>query len=109
MQDQQVLAEVMNCGQVTGDVLIQVYVSCDSPFAPLHPRLCGFRKANLAAGEQKSVLIPLDPLTDTVIDDAGSYLKAGEYTLYVGLSQPDEQSIRICGVRPVTIRKQTEV
>lgn len=109
MQDQQVLAEVMNCGQVTGDVLIQVYVSCDSPFAPLHPRLCGFRKANLAAGEQKSVLIPLDPLTDTVIDDAGNYLKAGEYTLYVGLSQPDEQSIRMCGVRPVTIRKQTEV
>ena len=105
---QAVLAEIANYGEVSGDALVQVYVRCDSPFAPLHPRLCGFRKTTLLPGENKTVEIPLDPLTDTVISNNGEFLKSGKYTLYVGLSQPDEMSVRMSGVQPIEIIKQNE-
>ena len=109
LKEQEIHAEILNQGPVSGDALIQVYVSCQSPFAPYRPRLCGFRKVTLAAGEKQSVTIPLDPLTDTVITDQGEYLVSGRYTLYVGLSQPDKLSISMCGVQPIVIEKQTEV
>ena len=102
-------AEIANTGNRTGDALIQIYVKCDSPFAPLHPRLCGFRKISLNPGEKKDVHIPLDPMTDTVITDTGNPVQAEKYTLYVGLSQPDEFSVSLSGVHPVIISKRTEV
>ena len=102
-------AEIANTGNRTGDALIQIYVKCDSPFAPLHPRLCGFRKISLNPGEKKDVHIPLDPMTDTVITDTGNPVQAEKYTLYVGLSQPDEFSISLSGIHPVIISKRTEV
>ncbi len=101
-----VRAEVINHGPMTGDALVQVYVKCDSPYAPLHPRLCGFGKITLKPGERKMVSVSLDPLTDTVISDTGEEVKAAGYTLYAGLGQPDETSIRMCGSRPVEIENR---
>ena len=108
-EGQHVKAEVVNQGKVDGDALIQVYVRCESQFAPRHPRLCGFRHVNLAPGERKAVTIPLDPLTDTVIGNDGEEIHVNAYTLYIGLSQPDEYSVRKCGCAPVRIQKQTKV
>ena len=98
-------AEVRNTGAVAGDALIQVYVSCESEWAPRHPRLCGFRKVYLQPGENKKVQIKLDPLTDTVINDKGETLKAAHFKLFVGISQPDETSISLLGSHPVIIEK----
>ena len=100
---------MINEGNMQGDALVQVYVECSSPFAPLHPRLCGFRRITLQPGERKTVTVPLDPLTDTVITDSGEYVKAKSYSLYVGLCQPDEQSAGMCGSKPIVIKKQTSV
>ena len=97
--------EVVNTGKISGDALAQVYVRCDSPWAPLHPRLCGFRRVSLEAGERKTVSVFLDPLTDTVVTDEGTFEKALHYTLYAGLSQPDEQSVSLAGAKPIEIRK----
>ena len=99
LKDKQVQAEVINLGHCGGDALIQVYVKCDSPYAPLHPRLCGFRRISLAAGETGSVSVPLDTLTDTVVNDQGERIKAGHFTLYVGLGQPDPEEEKTSGVR----------
>ena len=98
-----VRAEVVNHGPMTGEALVQVYVKCDSPYAPLHPRLCGFGKISLKPGERKTLSVFLDPLTDTVISDTGEEVKAAGYTLYAGLCQPDELSVRMCGSQPVEI------
>ena len=98
-------AEVSNSGCFPGDALVQVYVACDSPYAPLHPRLCGFGHIYLNSGEKGSVHIKLDPLTDTVVNDEGERVKTDHYTLYAGLSQPDEQSVRMTGARPIIIKK----
>ena len=98
-------AEVVNEGKMSGDALVQVYVCCDSPFAPRHPRLCGFARISVPAGEKKTVTLTLDKLTDTVVNEQGNREKAGKMTLYVGLSQPDEKSVSMCGVQPVVVEQ----
>lgn len=85
----EIRAEVSNNGSYAGDALVQVYVACDSPWAPLHPRLCGFGKVSLQAGETKSVSIRLDSLTNTIVNEQGDRITADHYTLYIGLGQPD--------------------
>ena len=44
-------------------------------------------------------------MTETVINNMGEPEKAEHYTLYVGLSQPDEQSVKMSGAIPAAIRK----
>ena len=109
LKEKEILAQVVNEGIMAGEALVQVYVKCDSPFAPVHPRLCGFRRISLLPGQRKTVTVPIDPLTATVIDDHGKEIKAPGYKLFVGLSQPDAESVRMSGVQPVIISEQTEV
>ena len=87
-----------------GDAVVQVYVRCESPYAPVNPRLCGFTRVNVSAGEKKTVSLQLDRLTDTVVNEQGERVKSESLTLYVGLSQPDKKSIGLCGVQPVEIK-----
>lgn len=103
--DYLVETEVINTGKMTGDVLIQVYVACDSLWAPLHPRLCGFRKETLCPGEKRKITIALDPLTDTVVNDKGEKEKVSHYKIYVGLSQPEDDLALKTGSYPVMIEK----
>ena len=103
--DNEVTAEITNNGKMDGDALVQIYVECDSPFAPVHPRLCGFRRISLKAGETGTVSVPLDPLTYTVIDSEGERIPVEHCALYVGVCQPDAQSIELTGSKPVVIRK----
>ena len=86
--DLTVSAEIRNTGSMAGDALIQVYAACDSPFAPVHPRLCGFQRVSLNPGETKTVSVTLDPFTRTVINSEGNRISAEHGTLYVGLGQP---------------------
>ncbi len=104
IKEGRIIAEVENTGKMDGDAVVQVYVRCDSPDAPAFPRLCGFARATVAAGEKKAVDVKLDKLTDTVVNEAGERVKAGHMTFYVGMSQPDEKSVRMCGVRPVELK-----
>ena len=104
----EIQAEVVNRGEMSGDAVVQVYVRCDSEYAPLRPRLCGFRRVSLRPGQSRTVAVPLDPLTDTVINDRGEETKVQRYTLYIGLSQPDDLSVRMSGVRPVVIENRPE-
>ena len=97
--------EISNTGDRDSEGVLQVYVACDSPFAPVHPRLCGFRRVALKSGETKCFEVTLDPNTDTVIDEAGERRKAEHYTLFAGMSQPDELSVRLTGIRPIEIKK----
>ena len=97
--------EISNTGDRDSETVLQVYVACDSPFAPVHPRLCGFRRVALKSGETRCFEVTLDPNTDTVIDEAGERRKAEHYTLFAGMSQPDELSVRLTGIRPIEIKK----
>ncbi len=103
-KDGTVQALVANNGEMDGDAVIQVYAECESPFAPKHPRLCGFRRISLAKGESRDVTIPLDKWTGTVVNEAGEREDVSEVKLWVGFSQPDEQSVALTGQKPIEIR-----
>jgi len=98
-----ITATVENTGKTDGETVLQVYVAADSPDAPAHPRLCGFRRVFVKAGASETVAIPLDKWTDTVVNKDGERIPAGKLIFFVGVSQPDEKSVQMCGVRPVVI------
>ena len=59
----------------------------------------------LKSGETKLFDVPLDQYTDTVINEMGERCKVKHYTLYAGICQPDELSVKLTGVLPVEIKK----
>lgn len=103
--DNQITAVVKNEGDMDTQDVIQVYIKDNtSSFATLHPRLCGFRRVFVEAGEEMQVVIPLDPYAFTVIDQEGKRIQGGSsYEIYVGCSQPDERSVELTGEVPVCV------
>ena len=101
--EQGIRAAVSNTGTVDGDAVLQVYAACDSPDAPVNPRLCGFKRISLKKGESREVTIPLDRLTDTVVDENGDRKKVTRVTFHIGFCQPDELSVRLTGQKPLTL------
>ena len=95
-------AVFINKGRCETDDVAEVYVECpDSSLAPLNPRLVGFARFHLAAGESGAVLISLDPHTYMVIDENGERVSAGDhFRFYVGTSQPDVRSVELTGKKP---------
>ena len=94
-----------NTGKMKTRDVIQVYVDCeDSPYKPLHPRLCGFAGTVLEPGETREVLIHLDPKTCLVVDSDGNRVSGGDrITLYVGTGQPDPRTEELTGHKSVRI------
>ena len=103
-EGEKVKVSLRNTGKRAGDAVAQIYVRCDSSLAPVYPRLCGFRRVTLEAGEEKEIEIPLDPLTWTVVDENGDRQPVAHGILYVGLNQPDELSLELTGKKPIEIR-----
>ena len=104
-EDDQIRIRVKNTGERTGDTVLQIYVRCESELAPLHPRLCGFRRVTLQAGEEKEVTVGLDPLTWTVVDENGDRRPVEHGVLYAGTNQPDSRSIELTGKKPLEITR----
>ena len=98
-----VKVQVRNTGKMDGDVVVQVYAECNSPFAPIHPRLCGFSRLTVQKGASLDATICLDPLTGTVVNEKGERETVRNVKLYVGFGQPDEQSIQLAGQIPAEI------
>ena len=95
---------VRNTGSMDGDAVIQIYEACDSPFAPVHPRLSGFARVEVPAGEKRTVQVKLDRLTGTVVNEQGERVSASAVTYYVGMSQPDPLSVKMTGVEPIVLK-----
>ncbi len=88
----------------TADVL-QIYVRADSPHAPRNPALCAFARVFLAAGEEKTVRVPIPPRSLTTVNDRGERRQdARTFAFYVGMGQPDEKSRELLGHSPIEIR-----
>ncbi len=89
---------VENRGVATEDV-VQLYLKDEgSEFAPVNPILCGFRRVALAAGEIRTVEIPIDPKAFTVVNNEGQRIGgSGRYTLYAGFGQPDSRTEALTG------------
>ena len=99
-------AVIKNVSDVDIDEVLEVYIkNHDSEFAVRNHSLCGFKRVSLKAGEEKSVTVTVPSRSFMVVNENGKYVIDGNnYTLYVGVSQPDETSVSLCGVKPKEIR-----
>ena len=98
-------AKIKNTSSVATDEVVQVYIkNHDSKFAVRNHCLCGFKRIKLDAQSEKEITIDIPSRAFLVVNDEGKYILDGkDYTLYVGVSQPDEVSTSLCGVTPLKV------
>ena len=104
LEDGEIRMTVRNSGSRDGETVAQVYVRCDSSLASLHPRLCGFQRVSLKAGETREISVKLDALTWTVVNERGERENVSHGTIYAGLFQPDARSRELTGQESMEIR-----
>ena len=102
--DHAVTVTVKNAGTMDSDEVVQVYIACESEFAPLHPVLCAFKRVHIAAGESAQVTLPLYKHAFTVVNEAGDRIPCEKAALYIGGSQPDELSRSLTGQECLTLK-----
>jgi len=90
---------VKNDGKYATDEVVQLYIRDNgSEFAPTNPILCGFARVNLAAGEEKTVEVAIEPTALTVVNAEGERVPgSGSWTLYAGGGQPDARTAELTG------------
>lgn len=92
--------KVTNRGSREAEETLQVYVKAKG-HDPLYPQLKAVAKCPLGpsvTGEYR-LHLPEDAF-EAVREDGSSFIPEGEFELYVGFSQPDEQSIKLMGQSP---------
>ncbi|MBR3796739.1 MAG: glycoside hydrolase family 3 C-terminal domain-containing protein [Clostridia bacterium] len=98
--DAQILvhAAVRNDGACDTQDVVEIYVqNRDSANAPRNPRLCGFKRIALAAGEEKTVTVVINREALKVVSPDGERIAEGRPVLYAGVSQPDARSRELTG------------
>jgi beta-glucosidase len=82
-------ADVKNTGSMKGDAVSEIYLKTPaSATAPLHA-LVGFVRTPLGAGQQQHIHVVIAPRSlSTVTADGKRSIEAGEYSVFVGGSQP---------------------
>ena len=100
---------VRNEGSRAGTETVEVYVKAERPGTP-NAQLKGLAKVSLQPGEEQRVTVHLPLATLALCDEAGvSQVLPGDYTLWVGGSQPDTRSITLTGQAPARLAlHQTE-
>ena len=88
---------ICNAGAATGEV-VQLYVQNEgSANAPANPRLCAFKRVQLAAGECQTVVLEVPSERLMVINSDGERVEEGRIVFYAGVSQPDARSAELTG------------
>ena len=90
---------VVNRGARDTEEGLQLYLRDEeSPFAPPNPILCGFQRVFLAAGDEKTLSVPLDEEAFTVVTDGGDRIPgSGKWMLYAGFGGPDPRTEALTG------------
>lgn len=104
----QVTCKVKNTGAYASRVPVQVYVKACRPDTP-NAQLKGLKKVALEPGEEREVTVPLPGAAFALCDAEGvRRVEPGEYTVYVGQSQPDERSRALLGFAPAALHLTCE-
>ena len=94
--------------QGTRDVgeVLQLYLHDEeSSFASPNPVLCGFRRIFLAAGEEKTLNVPIDKNAFTVVTDTGERIPgSGKWTLFAGFGGPDARTEALTGQKALAVQ-----
>lgn len=102
----QLSVEVSNIGAFDTDEVIQLYIKdCKSKYAAKNHSLCGFKRIELPKGTAKKIEMTISCKSLLAVNDEGSrVLESDEFILYIGTSQPDEESTRLCGMKPIEVK-----
>ncbi|MDR1689332.1 MAG: glycoside hydrolase family 3 C-terminal domain-containing protein [Clostridiales bacterium] len=95
---------VKNAGGIDSDEIVQIYIK-DMESGEILPNfsLCGFKRVNLKAGEEKTVEFTVKAASFNVVNSEGErYTEKGLFTLYAGGSQPDGRSKELMKKAPVS-------
>ncbi len=89
-----VTVTLSNSGKTDVDEVVQLYIrSEDDANEVRNHRLCGFKRVTVKAGGSVECKLTLEPSAFDVVDDKGvKYAAKGSFTLWAGVSQPDELS-----------------
>lgn len=94
-----------NAGHRDTEEVAQVYCQNEgSANAPANPRLCGFRRVKVPAGESVLTMIPIDREAFRVINEAGVPVDEGSVVLFCGVGQPDSRTAALTGHPAVALR-----
>lgn len=95
---------IENTGNFDTDEVVQFYIKDTSEDAVPNHSLCGFERVSLKKGEKKTVQVKINRSSFEVVHEDGSRSVDGKsFTLYAGVSQPDEKSCRLTGTSPVSV------
>ena len=97
---------VRNEGACEAEEVIELYLHDEgSPLAPPNPILCGFRRIRLAAGQEETFEVAINPDAFTVVTDDGKRIPgSGVWTLFAGFGAPDACTEELTGRKAVSTR-----
>lgn len=100
-----VKAKVTNAGDFETEDVVQVYIKNEtSKEAVRNAELAGFTRVRLLPGETREVELKVADRAFTVVKEDGSrVLEGGDYSIYVGCTQPDARSMELTGIVPVKV------
>lgn len=96
--------QVENIGAYETDEVIQLYIHDEeSKWAVKNHKLCGFKRIHLKKGEKLEMKIALSKDAFDVVNDEGKrYVDSKKFTLYAGVNQPDDYSVKLTGINCVS-------
>lgn len=95
-----VTLNIKNSGLMYSGEAVQIYVKAEREGTP-NAQLKAFQKVHLAPGEIKELTFKLPAEAFGLCDEEGKKrVLTGQYTLYIGTSQPDTRSLALTGSKP---------
>lgn len=99
-----ITCKIKNAGEYFSRETIQVYVKAEREGTP-NAQLKGLKKVALNPGEEKEVTLHLDKKAFALCNEDGvSVVENGEYSIYVGQSQPDVRSCKLLDKSPTCLK-----
>lgn len=96
---------VKNNGNFIQDEVIQIYIKDDTSFAIKNHSLCAFEHISVNPKESKCFELGIPSTSFEEVDNEGNRgLYNNKFSLSIGFSQDDNQSIALMGVEPVKVQ-----
>ena len=85
---------------------MEIYIKDqESILAAANPNLCAFQRVKLEGGEKKDLTIHIPARAFCIVDEQGKRRIDGQtFSLYAGMSQPDERSKQLTGRKSVELQ-----
>jgi beta-glucosidase len=97
--------KISNTGNFDIEEVLQCYVKdLESKYAVDNYSLSAFKRVSLNKGESKVVKMTINKKAFEVVNDEGErILDSKKFKLFVGISQPDNRSVQLTGIKPMEV------